>query len=47
MKTSGLPVKKVNEMIARHHSEDRPVVFKVEYVEEKCYGLYEIPASPC
>jgi len=30
MKTNGLPMKKVNEMIARHHKEDRPVVFEDE-----------------
>ncbi len=30
MKTSGLSVKKVNEMITRHQKEDRPVVFEDE-----------------
>jgi tRNA (cmo5U34)-methyltransferase len=30
MKTSGLPMKKVREMIARHHKEDRPVAFEEE-----------------
>jgi len=30
MKTNGLPKKKVDDMIARHQREDRPVVFKDE-----------------
>ena len=30
MKTSGLPTSNVNEMIARHQEEDRPVIFKDE-----------------
>lgn len=30
MRTNGLPSKKVNEMIARHYREDRPVVFEDE-----------------
>lgn len=30
MKTNGLPKKKVNDMIARHQREDRPVVFEDE-----------------
>jgi len=30
MKTNGLPMKKVNDMIARHQREDRPVVFEDE-----------------
>jgi tRNA (cmo5U34)-methyltransferase len=30
MKTNGLPMKKINEMIARHQREDRPVVFEDE-----------------
>lgn len=30
MKANGLPVRKINEMIARHHQEDRPVVFEDE-----------------
>lgn len=28
--TNGLPAKKINEMIARHQREDRPVVFEDE-----------------
>ena len=30
MKTSGLLMKKVNDMITRHQREDRPVVFEDE-----------------
>ena len=30
MKTSGLPMKKVNDMINRHQKEDRPVIFEDE-----------------
>jgi len=30
MKSKGLPVKKINEMIARHQREDRPVCFQDE-----------------